>query len=283
MLYIVLFVLFLLWAVLLMRKSRMSWHSLAAAYAIAFYCAAHAEVVFNELLDLYRFPARLVQDPVYDNILGMIFSDVLILPVVFIVVLHYARKDHPFRTALAFLALMFVLEVISVKLQYVVYYRWHIGASMLFYGVAFFLTAKIAPRVMAYDPPLPQWVLLLVFGYTVMTLTGVLLSMPVLRLYQYRPGLFQDYMADTRFADNLSGEAIVAFLALLLPQKKKRAKIVYCLIGAFTGTAFALSAYYKEWLIYHNWNHFFMALRYIVPVGLIYLYDRWEGAYQARL
>jgi riboflavin transporter FmnP len=79
--------------VMLIRKRQLSWHALVASYAIAVFTADTHEVLFNLLLNLYKFPTHLAKDPVFENELGIIFADTLILPFTFIIFVYYARKS----------------------------------------------------------------------------------------------------------------------------------------------------------------------------------------------
>ncbi len=281
MLYIIVLTVFTVWLIILAKKQPLSWHTYIAAYSIGVYAADVTEVSFNLLLNLYKFPTHLLPDPIFDNELGIIFSDTVILPFALIVFLYYAEKEHPWRTSLPYAALFIAMEIIFVITGYLQYIHWSLLFSSLAYITAFRLTAQYAHRIIHYDPPIPYSVHLMCFSHTIIMWVGALFALPLLKMYQFRPGVFQDIMADCRFTDLLSGDILAIILTLIIPRIKKRHKTFVFLAVTCLGAAFGLFSYYRGWLVYHRWNHFLMVLRYFVPLFLILLYDRWESSYKA--
>jgi hypothetical protein len=282
MLYIITLTVIFVWMVMLIRKKQLSWHSLVASYAIAVFTADMLEVSLNLLLNLYKFPTHLASDPINENELGIIFADTLILPFAFIIFVYYARKSPPWRTSLLFALIFTILEWIYIKFGYMKYLHWNLAYSAAFYVVGYRIGAYLAPRIASYDPPVPYVVRLLCFSHTVIMWVGALFASPLLKMYQFKPGLFKDFMADCRFVDLLSGDVLSVICAILIPRIPNRLKLLAFTMIACIGLAFALFSYYKGWLIYHKWNHLLMALRFFVPLALIMLYDRWELSYQAQ-
>ncbi len=282
MLYIILLAVFTIWMFCLAKKKPLSWHAYITAYSIGVYVADVTEVSFNLLLGLYKFPMHLLPDPMFDNELGIIFSDTLILPIALIVFLYYAKKEHPWRTSLPFIALFIATEIIFFITGYLKYIHWSLLFSVLAYTSVFPLAAHNAPRIARYDPPIPYSIRLMCFSHTIIMWVGAAFSLPLLKMYEFRPGIFQDIMADCRFTDLLSGDILAIIITLVIPRIQKRRKWAVFTAVACLGVAFALFFYYSGWLIYQRWNHFFMALRYFVPVFLILLYDRWEFSYKAQ-
>ena len=280
MLYIIMLAVIFVWMIALIRKSHLSWHSFVTAYSIVVFSADLVEVTFNLLLGLYKFPAQLLTDPIYDNELGIIFSDTLILPFTLIIFLHYAKKDHPWKSSLPFALLFIVLEYVFVKLEYVEYIHWSLAISALLYIVVFRILAQIALYITSYNPPLPYSIRLLAFSHTIIMWVGAMFALPLFKMYQFRPGVFKDIMADCRFTDLLSGDILALFIVISIPRIANNLKPLVLTIIASIGVSFAFYAYYNGWLIYHSWNHLFTILRYFVPIFLIMLYDRWESGYQ---
>ncbi|MDQ0116483.1 hypothetical protein [Paenibacillus harenae] len=270
------------WMAILLRKKELSVHAVIASYAIAVFCADMLEVGFNLLLNLYKFPTHLLSDPVMDNELGIIFGDTLILPFAFIVFVYYGRKHPPWRISLLFAALFIGLEWIYVQFGYMIYLHWSLTLSAAFYVVGFRLGAFLAPRIADYEPPVPHRIYLLCFSHTIIMWIGAIFASPLLNLYQFRPSVFEDHMADCRFMDLVSGDVLTLLITICVPWLPARWKMPAYAGVACIGIAFAYYAHYKGWLIYHQWNHLFMALRYIVPVFLVMLYDRWESEYRMR-
>lgn len=261
-------------------KRKLSWHSIVAAYVISVFIIDFLEVLFNLLFGFYRFPTHLLSNPIYDNQLGIIFGDTLILPFAYIIFVHYSQKNHPWRTTIPFTLGFVIIELIYVKLGYLQYNNWKIIYSAALYLAAYRFGAFLAPRIVSYDPPVPYPVRLLCFAYTANMWVGALFGLPVLKFYQFKTGLFSNIMADDRFFDLYSGIALAVICALTIPHISNCLRPLAFAVIACTGVSFALYFYFKGWLIYHYWNHFLTVLRYFAPFALIALYDRWESSYQ---
>ncbi|WP_028610212.1 hypothetical protein [Paenibacillus harenae] len=279
MLYLITFLLLVIWMVALVSKKRLTWHALVLSYCIAVFCADMLEVTFNLLLQFYKFPTHLTKNPIYENELGIIFSDTLILPAAFIIFVYYARKGRPWTMTLLFASLFTILEWIYLKFEYLRYIHWSLAYSAAFYVAGFRVGASLAPRIASYDPPMAYRIRLLCFSHTVIMWFGALFSLPLLKLFRFRPGVFQDIMADCRFTDLLSGDLLALICVLVIPRTPDRMKLLTVTAIACIGFSFSLYAYYSGWLIYSRWNHFLMAMRYFAPLYMILLYDRWERSY----
>jgi hypothetical protein len=108
---------------------------------------------------------------------------------------------------------------------------------------------------------------------------GAIFASPLLMMFQFKPGIFHDFMADCRFTDLLSGDILAILCTILSPLVARKRKPLLFAVIALIGISFAMYAYQKGWLIYHRWNHILMALRYIVPLALVMVYDRWETTF----
>jgi hypothetical protein len=283
LLYLITFAVIFVWMVTLIRKKQLSWHTIVASYAIAVFIADMLEVSFNLLLGWYKFPTHLASVTVFENELGIIFADTLILPFTFIIFVYYARKSPPWRTSLLFALAFIILEWIYLKLGYMKYFHWNLAYSAVFYVIGFRIGAYLAPRIASYEPPIPYPARLLFFSHTIIMWVGALFALPLLKMYQFRPGVFKDIMADCRFTDLLSGDVLAITCAIFIPIIPNRLKPLAFTVIACIGVSFSLYSYNKGWLIYHSWNHFLMVLRYFVPLALIMLYDRWELSYRTQL
>lgn len=283
MLYIINLTVYLIWMVAVIYKKRFSWHSIVSAYAISVLIIDVLEVLINLLLGRYKFPTHLISNPVYDNQLGIIFADTLILPFAYIIFVHYHKKNYPWRTVIPFTLGFVILEIIYLHLGYLQYNNWKTIYSGVIYLAAFSLGAFLAPRIVSYNPPVPYSLRMLGFAYTVNMWVGALFGLPVLKLYQFKTGLFSNFMADDRFVDLYSGIALAIMCAVVVEKVNIHLRTLLFAVIAFIGVSFAIYSYYKGWLIYHNWNHFWTVFRYFVPFVLIVLYDRWESAYQRHI
>ncbi|MBD2870347.1 hypothetical protein [Paenibacillus arenilitoris] len=283
MLYLINLGIITLWLIVVLCKRKLSTHAVVTAYVIGVGCADLFEGLFNLFLGLYKFPTQLRADPYYANELGVIFADFLILPFTLIVFVYYAsRSNHPWRISLPFAIAHIVMELVYLQLGYMTYVHWHIWLSAFFYVAGFRFGAYLAPRIATYDPPVPYRVRLLCFSHMILMWTSAVFALPILKLYRFKPGLFQDFMADCRFAELVSGDILSVLCTIFVPMTpRKRKPLVFAAI-ALVGAAVAVFSDYMGWLVYYRWNLFLTILRYVVPVGIIMLYDRWEANYKAR-
>ncbi len=281
MLYVITLAVIGIWMIAVIRKGRLSFHSIVAAYSIAVFTADMFEVLFNLLLGLYKFPTHLHLNPSDDNELGIIFADTLILPFTLIVFVYYAsKKINPWKISLPFAIGFIVLEWIFLQFGYMKYIHWSLAISAAFYVTGFRIAAYLAPRIVTYGPPVPYRLRLMAFSHTFIMWVGALFASPLFKMYEYRPGVFKEPMADCRFTDLLTGDILALLITIFIPMIPKKARPIAFAAVACIGISFAFLAHYQGWLIYHRWNHLLTALRYIVPIALIMLYDRWESAYK---
>jgi hypothetical protein len=188
MLYLITLAVISIWMVALLRKKELSLHAIVAAYAIGVFSADMFEVSFNLLLELYKSPTHLRANPIYDNELGIIFGDTLILPFTLIVFVYYASKtSRRWKTSLSFAIGFIIMEWIYVKLGYLKYLHWNLAFSAAFYVAGFRFGAYLAPRIASYNPPVPYWARLLCFSHMIIMWVGALFSLPLLRMYQHVP------------------------------------------------------------------------------------------------
>lgn len=280
MLYILTFASFFVWLIILIRKGRLSWHSLIVSYVFSVFAVDMLEVLFNLILGLYKFPTHLLTDPIKDNQLGLIFADTLILPTVFTIFIYYSNNHNQWRAAMLFTSLLTALEIIYLKFGYLHYNQWHVVFSLLFYLAGFRIVAYLAERIKSYNPPIAYSVRILCFVYAINMWISAIVGMPVLELYQFKPGLFDNIMADDRFIELYYGVLMGIVCSLTFPRASSRLKVLILLGFTCVGVTFALFSYYEGWLIYYHWNHLLTALRYLLPLIFILLYDRWEKTYE---
>lgn len=280
MLYLFTLTIISVWMVVKIRRKKLSLHSLVNAYVISVFIIDMMEVFLNLLLNRYKFPTHLINNPTYDNQLGLIFADGLILPFAYIIFTCYNKRSHPWRTTIPFAILFVILELIYLKLGYLQYNNWKVVYSAVIYLMGFRVGAYLAPGIVTYSPPVPYPLRLLGFSYTAIMWVGATFGMPVFKLYQFKTGLFDNFMVDDRFIDLYSGMILGGISALLIPRIPTRLKLISFTVIACIGVSFAFYFYMKGWLIYHYWNHLLTVIRYFVPFILIMLYDRWEMSYQ---
>jgi hypothetical protein len=266
----------------LLRKKQLSWHSIITAYIIGESTADFFEGLFNVILGLYRFPTHLSANPYLENEYGVILADFLILPFTFIIFTYYASKTkRPWLLSLIFAAVFITLEWTYLKLGHMKYIHWSLYISSTFYIAGFRFGVYLARRISSYDPPIPYRVRLLCFSHAILMWVSAMFALPIFKLYQFKPGLLKDYVADCRVAELLTGDFLSVLCVVFIPMIPRKFKPVAFTVITFIGVSIALIFYNKGWLVYHHWNHFFMAtLRYLMPLILIMLYDRWESGYK---
>lgn len=281
MLYLITFGIICIWTVMILRKKQLSWNSVITAYVIGVLCADIFEGLFNLILELYKFPTHLSSNPIYENEFGIIFSDFLIFPFTLIIFVHYAAKTkHPWNVTLPFAIVFIILELIFLKLGYLEYRKWNIFYSSFFFFAGFRFGAFLAPLIKNYSPPIPYRIRLFCFSHTILMWTSAIFAMPLLKMYQFRPGWFQDFMTDCRVGELVTGDILGLLITIFIPIFSPKLKPLVFACVTFIGIAIALFSYHRGWLIYHNWNHFFTALRYAASIALIMIYDRWESTYK---
>ncbi|MGP4039132.1 hypothetical protein ACTWP4_04370 [Gracilibacillus sp. D59] len=281
MLYLIHLGVISLWMTIVLCKRKLSWHSIITAYVIGVYCADIFEGLFNLILGLYKFTTHLSTNPIYANEFGVVFADFLILPFTLIIFVYYAaRSHHPWRISILFAVLYIILELIYLKLGYLKYINWNIFFSTFFYVVGFRVGAYLAPRISSYNPPVPYRVRLLCFSHMILMWVSTVFALPLLKMYQFKPGFFKDIMTDCRVAELISGDILAILCAIFIPITPQRLKPLVFAGIALVGVTIAIFAYQKGWFIYYNWSLLLSALRYVVPIGIIMLYDRWESSYK---
>lgn len=282
MLYVLTLCVIVVWMVAVLRKKRLSWHAIVTAYMIGEATVDFFEGLFNVILGLYKFPTRLSPDPYMANEFSVIFADFLILPFTFVIFTYYAsRTKRPWLLSLAFAATFISLEWVYLKLGYMKYVNWSLLVSAAFYVFGFRYAAHIASRIVDYNPPIPYRVRLICISHAVLMWFSAMFALPLLRMYQFKPGLLLDYVADCRVAELLIGDFLSVLIVIFIPMLPRKVKPAAFAVIAAIGMSIALVFYNKGWLVYFHRNHFLMAtLRYILPLSLILLYDRWESDYE---
>lgn len=136
-------------------QGKLSWHSIIAAYTLALFLVDVLDIALNQFAHLYQLSTHLLRDPAKDNLLGIILSDVLILPLTAVIFCYYTRPEHPWRYTLLFTLLHVINESIYLSLGYLHYHNWSILYSTAVYMFGIRLFAYYAPRFVSYDPPIP--------------------------------------------------------------------------------------------------------------------------------
>lgn len=75
MLYIIITIFFLIWAIFVIRKGHLSWHSIFSIYVVAILITDYSDEVFDYWLNFFDLPAHLLDNPLADQYLGLTLSD----------------------------------------------------------------------------------------------------------------------------------------------------------------------------------------------------------------
>lgn len=277
--YIVVMAFFLFWAILVVRRGHLSWHSVVSIYVVAQPVVDLGDELFDYFFDRYDLPTHLLQNRLSDQYLGLYISDAVIFPLIAIVFCYYAsRYRHPWLLSLVFATMMGIIEVGLVKSGYIIYHGWAFWVTPALTFVCFRVLAHYSDRLVHYAPPIPYWFWLagVVYGITEMP---AIMGFGVLHFYQYNPQFFYNVIADDRCLELSLGYILGISAGLIAPRVPTRLRFTFFMCLALIMTAIALLFYSLGWLKYHHWNHIYTILRYMVPYLLIYWFDRWETKY----
>lgn len=239
------------------------------------------QIVLNQLTNRFRFSPHLLIDPAMDNQLGIIFSNVLILPLTGVIIAHYVKPKREWFTTLLFAGGLIGLEWIYVQSGFLVYLDWSIWLDAVAYVIAIRILVHYVLRLQRDNPPVPHWFRILTFSYSTLMWPGSVLGGAMLGWYQWRPGFFERISADDRFADLGFGLILACIAAYLTPRFLPAHRPVLYLALTMFAVLFTVTMHRQGVLIYHQWNEWLTALRYLVPFTLVTLYDQWETAQYA--
>ncbi|WP_379950710.1 hypothetical protein [Ectobacillus funiculus] len=142
------------------------------------------------------------------------FADSIILPLTAIIFCYYASKMNPWAVTFLFTLIHGFFEWIYLSLGFLTYNHWNIWYSILVYAIGFRIAASFAVRFIQYSPPVPYSIKLFCFIYSITAVVGGVLG-ALIRLYQWKPGVFEKAMADDRFAD-LGLSFVIASMAIIM-------------------------------------------------------------------
>ena len=280
MLYIITSIFFLIWAIWIIRKGRLSWHTVVSIYAVVVFATDWGDVPFDYWFNFYDLPIHLLENIDTGHYLAIALSDGVIFPLIAIIFCYYAsRNNHHWLLSILFSALIGVIEVIYVKLGYMIYYYWHHLTTPIILLVLFRILAHYSNRFINYSPPVYYPFRLLCCVYVITEWPGTIIE-GILHMYQYRPHIFNNDTADARFVSNSFAALMGVVVAIFAPKIRDRYRISLFMTLGLGSILFALLMYSKGFLLYNNyWNHTLTIIRYITPYSLVYLYDKWESVY----
>lgn len=258
----------------LLKTKRVSWNSFWTIFTIALITVDIIEIFINLIFNLYKFPTNILSDPDKDNFLGILCADSIILPLTAIL-FCYCVKSHPFKTSIIFTIVYTFLEWIYLKLEYLIYLNWKLHYSALAYIIGFSFFSKYANKLIDRPYKVPYYISITCFAYFILVIPGAIPDV-LLNMYNFRPGLVQDFWVDDRISDLGSCLVIANIVGFIIPRVPVKYKKLSFIVLAILSVSFGLISYFNGWLIYNKWNHFLTIIRYCFPFLILYFYDKWQ-------
>jgi hypothetical protein len=269
MLYIFHSIVLLIWLIYIVKKEKYSLHAVITVYLFFIMIVDIPEILFNQLLEIYKFPTQLLSNFNMDNQFGIIFSDGIILPITNILLLHYSTKiKGPWKVSLCFAVIMGTLEWVYLKTGYLIYFKWNIWISIgLYFSFSRFFISY-SSRFLLYKPPIPYYIRIAASTYSITAWFGAVLGGAFIGLYQWRPYIFKHYSADDRFCDLGISWILATLVSITIPIIKPKFRFIAFILFFLIVLTFSYYANFKGWLVYNRWNYFLTFLRWVCPLQL---------------
>jgi hypothetical protein len=281
LLFIITFTGFFIWAVIVSRKGRFNWHTLVSIYFIILFVADYGDVSCEYWFGFYELPVHMLRNLDKGNYLGIIFSDGLIFPLIAIVFCFYvSRYRRPLLLSFIFAVMLGMIEYVFVTLGYMIYHLWYHWTTAVISFLALSLLARFAVRFISYSPPVPYRLRLLCAVYVITEWPGAIFG-GMMRLYYFRPYIFENETGDDRLVAMILATAAGAMAAAVIPKIPQKFRLFFFLSLGAASAVFGLLAYSSGILTYGHWNSVLTVIRYVAPYYFVYLYDRWESGYTA--
>lgn len=283
MLYSILIFVFFIWSIWAIRKAHMSWHTIIGIYVVTLFIVDLGDVSFDYWFNFYDLPAKLLKNPASDHYLGIVFSDGILFPLLAIIFCSYSvRFNQPWLISIVSGVFLGILEVIFVKLGYMVYHNWNHWLTPLISIGWFRVLAHFSNRFLYHSKPIPYWFRLVCFTYVISEWPGAIMGSGVLLFYRWRLNIFNDITADDRLVAMTVATTMGVIAAIFLPKVKQQYKILVLSGQGLASALIVIWAQINGWMIYEYWNHFATFIRYVAPYTIVYLYDKWESPYTKR-
>ncbi|TXC92696.1 hypothetical protein FS935_00345 [Metabacillus litoralis] len=279
MLFIIHIIILTIWFMRVVKKGEYTWGTILTAFFVFVLIVDIGEMIFNFLLNFYKFPAHLLSDFNKDNQLGVLLADVVTLPLTLIIVCHYlTHSNKRWLLVILFTIMQGLTEVLYIRLGYLVYLHWNIWISISVYFVGLCIFSKYAPHFLRKEKPLPYPIILTASVYNIAgMLGGAIMGGELLNLFEWRPHIFNSPHADDRFSEIGSLTLLGILTGTLIPKfNSKHRPIVFGLLS-LVGISYYTFANWKGWLLYNNWNVYLTIIRWIVPFAIIAWLDRQES------
>jgi len=279
MLFIIHIILLTIWCIRIVKKGEYTWGTLLSAFFVFVILVDLAEILFNFLLEYYKFPAHLLSDFHQDNQLGVILADVVIIPLTAIIVCHYfIHSKKRWLLIILFTIMQGLIEVVYLQFGYLIYYHWNTWISIAVYFIGLCILTKFAPRFLRKEKPLPYWLILTASVYNIAgMLGGAVMGGELLSLFEWRPHIFNSPHADDRFSEITTLTLLGILTGILIPKFKSKYRLIVFGLLAVVGISYYTIGHWMGWLLYNNWNIYLTMIRWFVPFAIIAWLDRQES------
>jgi hypothetical protein len=238
------------------------------------------DIVISRFLGLYHLPMHLFKDVSMDTKLGIIVSDVIMMPPLGVITCYFIAKYKKWWIPIFTVVIMVLMEAVMVYFHFMVYVNFNPLYTACLYVLSLLLYTNFADRLINYNPPVPYSYVLFFATYIIMGIFFTIFGGSILELFMWRPGIFTDHVADCWFVE-IPGLIVFGLIACFTVPKLKNKLYRALIFISFSviGIVFSIYMHSKGMLIYNKWNTFFMILRYLVPSTILIIYDRWEYGY----
>lgn len=257
----------------------MSLHSIISIYVVTVFIVDWGDVIFYKWLNFYDIPAKLSRNVDIGNYLGIMFSDGIIFPAAAIIFCYYSiRYNHPWLLSALFASMFGVIEYAFTKYGFMVYHNWNHFVTPIITFILLLILTRFSHRLVNYSPAISYKVWITSFMYTIVEWPGGILA-ATLHLYLYRPGVFADATADSRFLGMTLSTLLAITVAFTRDKIHPKYRIfLFSGLGIFY-SIFAIWMRSQGLMIYNHWNHILTVIRYLIPFTLVYFFDKWESDY----
>jgi hypothetical protein len=277
MLFLLVMIIFLIWAIYVIRKGRVNWHAVLSIYFVTLFVADYGDVPCDHWFNFYDLPVHLLIRLDEGQYLGIVFSDGLTFPLMAIVFCYYITKyRHKWLLSFISAIILGILELIFVNLGFMIYHHWHHWTTAVISFFAFRVLAIYSERFITYNPPVFYPFRLLCAVYVITEWPGAILG-GVMRLFQFKISIFNSETANDRIVAMTLATVMGAIIALLVTKTPQKYRIFLFLGMGICSAVFALRMHAAGFFQYNHWNNFFTVIRYIAPYVIVFLYDKWES------
>lgn len=281
--YLILSVLLAIWLFIIKKYGTLSWHSVLSIVFITLISADIPDIVLCYVLRLYSLYLKLFENPALDIRNAILVSDLVILPLMTVIFCYYLARYRRWWIAVIYPISLSLLEFVFVRLGYIEYHHFHAIFTFILYALGAILLYYFVGRLIDYSPPIPDTIMIMPAAYVIMAFPGTILG-TVLQFFLWRPGVFQDFIADNWVVAVSMGiiSGLVGGLGFWIFRSKTARIWVIVFIGMIDIIiSFILLA--KGMQVYYHWNSVYHTLMIVGSTILLLVYYWWESKYREGL